>query len=511
MMEGAEKGERAAGSPRPNARLKPVVRNQYLLRPVNVEQLVPQNHPVRAIWVLAGELDLSAFHNEIAAVEGRAGQCATDPRLLMSLWVYAYSRGINSAREISRHCDYDPPFQWLTGLQPINHHTLSDFRAKHGAALDEVFAQLLAVLSYEELITLDRVAHDGTKIRAAAGAKSYRGEKTLEEHLDAAREEVERMRDTPCEELNEKRARARERAAREKQARIESAVEQLQRIQEEKSDKGEVGKVRVSTSDPDARIMKESDGGFAPAYNVQISTDAEAGIVIGVGVSQSATDIGELIPAVDRIEDVLGERPKQVLVDGGFTDKENIEEMARRGIDLIGSMTDTTARNEAALKKRGIAPEFHPRAFTYDEQRNCYVCPAGRDLPFEGRETKGSTQRYRYRGKAADCLECPNRQQCCPGAKRGRSIVRSIDSACVQAFQEKMQTPEAKELYKQRAPLAEFPNAWIKEKLGLRKFRLRGLAKVRLEALWACLTYNVMQWIRLRWRPKREASPMYAG
>jgi len=493
-------------APRADPRVKPVVRNQILIRTVNVERLVPQDHPVRAIWALTGQLDLRAYYDGIGAVEGRAGQSATDPRLLMSLWIYGYSRGINSAREISRHCGYDPPFQWLTGMQPINHHTLSDFRAKPGSALNEVFAQMLGVLRFEGLIPLERVAHDGTKIEANAGDKSFHREKTLEEHLDAAKEEVERMCDTPCEEMNAKRAKARERAARERRERLESAVGQLQKIQEGKSDESEAQRVRVSSSDPDARVMKESDGGYSPAYNVQISTDAEAKVIVGVGVSQSPTDESELIAAVDRIENVTGRRPKQLLVDGAYPTKQNIEEMAARGIDLIGPVADNAARVEASLKGRGIAPEFHPKAFTYDEQRDCHVCPAGRDLPFECKENKGSTQRYRYRAKTADCRECPHRQQCCPKTKRGRSVIRTENSVEVRTFQEKMQTPESKEIYKQRAQVAEFPNAWIKEKLALRKFRLRGLAKVGLEALFACITYNAMQWIRLRWLPKQKAS-----
>ena len=163
-------------------RLKRVNRNQLLLRTVDVEQLVEADHAVRAIWELVGRLDLSRFQEPIAAVEGRAGRPAWDPHLLISLWVYAYSEGVSSAREVERRAAYHPAYQWLTGLQAVNHHTLSDFRVQHQAALDRLFADLLAALSAEGLISLEQVMHDGTKVKAAASGKSFRREETLREH-----------------------------------------------------------------------------------------------------------------------------------------------------------------------------------------------------------------------------------------------------------------------------------------------------------------------------------------
>ena len=160
-------------------RLKRVNRNQLLLRTVDVEQLVEADHAVRAIWELVGRLDLSRFQEPIAAVEGRAGRPAWDPHLLISLWVYAYSEGVSSAREVERRAAYHPAYQWLTGLQAVNHHTLSDFRVQHQAALDRLFADLLAALSAEGLISLEQVMHDGTKVKAAASGKSFRREETL--------------------------------------------------------------------------------------------------------------------------------------------------------------------------------------------------------------------------------------------------------------------------------------------------------------------------------------------
>jgi transposase len=499
---GPERGE-ASRAVRGQRRLKPVERRQLLLRTVDVEKWVAEDHPVRAIWALLGELDLERFSAEIKAVEGRAGRSAFDPQLLASLWIYAYSRGVSSAREISRLCEYHPAYQWLAALEVPNHHTLSDFRIQHQQALDELFTEVLGVLSEADLITLERVRHDGTKVKACASSKSFRREERLRAHLELARQQVQQMGDPRSEELPRRVAQARQRALKEKQQRLASALEQLEQIRAPKSSPSEHEQARASSTDPDARILLQSNGGYDPSYNVQISTDAQARLIVGVGVSQAANDAAELPPAVERVEANLEQVPAEVVVDSGFTNQTTIVAMAAKRINLIGALPDRSAQTVAALESRGVAPAFFPQAFAYDAAANSYTCPAGQRLKCEGREKQGESLRYRYRAPAAACQSCPFKAQCCPDTAKGRSLVRTEDSAVVAAFKAKMQTPEAQAVLKQRAGVAEFPNAWIKQKLGLRQFRLRGLGKVGLEALWACLTYNIQQWIRLLWRPQR--------
>jgi transposase len=497
-----EPSQKTLGTQR-QPRLKPVERRQLLLRTVDVEKLVPEDHPVRAIWALLGEMDLERFSVDVKAVDGSAGRAAWDPHLLAGLWIYAYSQAVSSAREISRLCEYHPAYQWLTAMGVINYHTLSDFRIQHKQALDELFTQVLGVLSEADLITLERVMHDGTKVKACASAKSFRREERLRAHLELARQQVQQMGDPRCEELPERVAKARQRALREKQQRLASALEQLQQIRAAKASPSEHEQARASSTDPEARILLQSNGGYDPSYNVQISTDAQARLIVGVGVSQAANDAAELPPAVERVEANLKQLPAEMVVDASFTNQPTIVAMEAKKINLIGALPDRSAQTVAALQGRGIAPEFFPQAFVYEAAANSYTCPAGQTLRYEGREKQGESLRYRYRAPAAACQSCPFKARCCPGTARGRSLVRTEDSAVVAAFKAKMQTPEAQAIYKQRAGVAEFPNAWIKAKLGLRQFRLRGLVKVGLEALWACLTYNIQQWIRLVWRPQR--------
>jgi transposase len=502
----ADEGLEALGEPgptRPKPRLKFINRQQLVLRQMEVERLVEPDHPVRAIWELVGRMNLGPFYQRIEAVEGVAGREPFDPQLLISLWIYAYSQKVSSAREMARRCEYDPAYQWLTGLEAINYHTLSDFRVQHQEALNQLFTQVLAVLSQAGWITLQRVMQDGTKIKAQAGDNTFRRQATLEKHLEQARQRVREMEESGSEEVSRRVARARERACREKQQRVEAALKQLAQIQAAKSSPSEKAAARASLTDPEARIMVQAKNGFAPSYNVQISTDAQAGLIVGVGVSQAANDEAELEPAVERIAATLGEVPQQMVVDEGFINQSSVMAMDQQQIDLIGPVPDRSAQTEAGLKRRGVSPEFFPSAFVYDAAGDCYRCPAGKTLAYEGREKQGQTTRYRYRARPSDCRLCPLKSQCCPGSRKGRSIVRSQDAPALAAFKAKMQTPEARQIYKQRAGIAEFPNAWIKEKIGLRQFRLRGLAKVTLEALWACLTYNVQHWIRLVWRPQR--------
>jgi transposase len=480
----------------PTKRFKPIDRSQVLLRPLAVEKLVEEDHVVRAIWAMLNRLDLRGLEKNVRAVEGRAGQSGFDPRMLMALWIYAISQAFSSARELSRMCEYEPGCQWITGVQPVNYHTLADFRVEQKESLDEIFIQVLGVMSAEGLVELTRVMQDGTKVKAQAGSNSFRREERLRQHLELAREQVKAMENPESEESSQRVKRARQRAVREKKERLEEALRELQELQRARP-AAEADRVRASETDPQARVMKQSDGGFAPSYNVQISTEASHGIIVAVDVVQAGTDYDQLLDGIERVEANTGQAPGQAVVDGGYIKNTNIEAMAERGVDLIGPVAENNP--EASLQRRGISPEFYPDKFQYDSATDSFTCPAGKTLTFKRRELREGRTEYSYSALETDCSACPFRQQCC--AKRSpRWVIRKEDSESVKAFREKMQTDQAKQIYRLRAQVAEFPNAWIKEKLGLRRFRLRGLKKARIEALWACLTYNIQQWKRLCWR-----------
>jgi hypothetical protein len=266
---------------------------------------------------------------------------------------------------------------------------------------------------------------------------------------------------------------------------------------------------RVSTTDPDARIMKQAEGGTAPNDNVQISTDAAHSLIVGIEVTQAGSDYQQLTPAMDRLEQTGPRAPDQVVVDGGYISSDNIVAMAQRGIDLVGPEPQShavEANRQKSYQHRGVSPDYEAPMFRYVAATNTYVCPQGKSLWYDAKYERDGTMRVRYMAAADDCRTCSAKDRCCPRTRHGRSIERREPLPAIAAVQQQMQTDDARTIYRTRSQVAEFPNLWIKAKLGVRQFRVRGRAKVSLESLWAALTYDIQQWIRLRWRPQRVAA-----
>lgn len=311
-------------------RLRLADREQVEFRACCWNDLLPVEHEARIVWKYVTEMDLSPLLAQIKSVEHNAGHPTTDPRILVALWFYATLRGVGSARELARRCDPQTgeiPFQWICGGVTVNYHTLADFRVAHGECLDAFLTDSVAVLLQEELVTLDRSAQDGMKVRASAGAASFRRKPTLEEHLEEAKRQIEALK----EELqndpaagNARQKAARERAAREREERLQKALEQHAELEAKKKTAEQKEKARISTTDPEARVMKMADGGFRPAYNVQFATDPETQIITGVDVTNSGGDQGKMAPMVEQHEERYGETPDEMLVDGGFAKKEDI-------------------------------------------------------------------------------------------------------------------------------------------------------------------------------------------
>ena len=412
--------------------VKPV-RNQLSLQPMDLEALVPEDHPARGIWALVERLDLSPFYDEIQARGETAGRPATDPAVLLALWLFANSEGVGSARLLERLCDRDAPYRWICGGVPVNYHTLSDFRVKHGKKLDRLMTQVLAALMKEGVVQLKRVAQDGMKVRASAGAASFRRRQSLERCRKEAEEQVRKLRREISEDpsASTKRvAAARERAAKARLDAVEAALAELPEIEEERaerdakkpSDAKRRGEVRVSTTDAECRVMKMADGGFRPGYNVQLATDS-SGFIVGAEVTNRGVDQPCLVPMLDEIKRRTRRTPREYLVDGGYVTLENIEVLSDRGATVY-------------------APVPKPRNETIDPH-----------APKQG------------------------------------------DSPQVAAWRARMGTEKAKRIYVQRGVLAERTNADLRVHRGLDRLNVRGLAKVKALVLLAALSFNLMKLI----------------
>jgi transposase len=319
----------ASGTPR----LRYANRQQGEMRSCAVDSLIPEEHPVRVVWGFVEGLDLTGLLAKIKAVEGGAGASATDPRILLALWLYATLRGIGSARELDRRCREEIAFEWICGGVTLNYHTLSEFRVDHVEVLDSLLTSSVAVLLVQDLVSMERVAQDGMKVRANAGASSFRRRCRLEEFRDEAQAQVEALKnelETDPTAGTRRQQAARQRAAAERAQRLHQALEQLPQIEASKSAKDQ-DKARVSTTDPEARVMKMGDGGYRPAFNVQLATDTQTQIITGVDVTNSGGDQGKLAPMVEQHQERYEERPKEMLVDGGFAKKEDIEKVEQAG------------------------------------------------------------------------------------------------------------------------------------------------------------------------------------
>jgi transposase len=314
-------------------RMRHAVRDQVEFRQVSLDELLADDHEARIVWAYVCGLDLSELLEQIQAVEGGPGHAPADPRILMALWLYATLRGVGTARELNRLCVNHVAYRWLCGGVSMNYHTLSDFRTQHVDLLDRLLTENVACMMSEGLVTLDRVAQDGMRVRANAGSSSFHRKPSLEEALAEAESQVAQLRkeleDDPAACKTRQKA-AQKRAAEERAERVRAALEQLPKIAESKKAK-ERDQARASTTDADARVMKMGDGGFRPAFNVQFATTTDSQVITGVDLINSGSDRGQLAPMLEQHQERYEQVPIEGLVDGGFATKADIEKAESNG------------------------------------------------------------------------------------------------------------------------------------------------------------------------------------
>lgn len=410
-----------------------------ILAEIALDELVGPDHPVRAVWDYVSALDLTPLLSLIRAVEGAPGRNATDPRILLALWMWATSDGVGTARAIDVLCREHSEYRWLAGGVTLNYHTLAGFRSSHAAILEEFLETHVSALLHHGLIDLSCVAQDGMRARASAGTGSFRRAGSIDECQRLVREQIavlKRQADEPLDAVSRRQQAAKSRHARERLERLGAAKEALGAKQAERArqhpkeakERGTAGKPgRASTTDPEARRMTMADGGTRPAFNVQCATTTDTGIIVGVAVTNHGSDNGLLGTMPDQIEKSYGRKPSQALADGGYGSKADVEAAHGRGIDVYTPLKN--AEKELESGKDPHAP-------------------------------------------------------------------KTGDKAGMKALRARMGTPEAKELYKKRASTAEWVNAGMRQR-GLRRFTVRGQAKALAVAALHALVHNLWQTARL--------------
>jgi transposase len=323
------------------ARVKRPDRRQSIFRPQVYDQLIPSDHRARGIVRFTEQMDLEPFYASIKSRGSEPGRPATDPAMLIALWLFATSEGVGSARHLERLCDRDDAYRWICGGVQVNQHTLSDFRVEHGAALDNLLTDVLGVLMHQGLVVLKRVAQDGVRVRANAGAASFRSKDGLKKCLKAAKEQVREVRalldkDDPT--RTDKMREAAERAARDCQMRVEKAIRELGALQATKKSEEEAQKARASTTDPESRVMRMADGGYRPGFNMQFAVDTATRAIVGVGVTNSGSDMGQIAPMLGEVARRTNKKPKEWLVDGGYTSLDDIQSVGEQGVKVFAPL-----------------------------------------------------------------------------------------------------------------------------------------------------------------------------
>ncbi|MBX3498950.1 MAG: IS1182 family transposase [Alphaproteobacteria bacterium] len=415
-------------------RMREPERRQVALRAVDLDSLLAADHPARVIWAYVERLDLSVLEDAIEAREHTPGQAPPSPHLLVALWLYATSQGVGSARALARLCESCDAYRWLCGGVSLNHHGLSDFRSGNGELLDRLLSENVATLSASGVIDLDEVTQDGVRVRASAGAASFRRRKTLHKELRKAQRLVARLKgelDADPEASSRRIKAAQQRAAREREARVAAALDKLAELEAERQRRArthakQVKKQkppRASTSDAQARVMKMADGGFRPAYNCQLATVSQGQIIVDLDVDTTGSDRGLLRPMLENLHQRQSHWPRRYLADGGFHNNDDTEWAAGHGVLVHVPATENKHKSD----------------------------------PYAPRPDDG------------------------PG---------------VAAWRRRMRSARGKAVYKRRT-MGECINARARQ-WGLRQFLVRGVEKVRTVLLWFALANNILAAHRLK-------------
>jgi transposase len=311
-------------------------RAQVELRASDLDSLLPEGHRARLVWAYVMQADLGRIYAGIKAVEGGCGRTPIAPEILFALWLYATVEGVGSARALTRLTQHHDAYRWICGGVQVNYHTLSDFRTDHGDTLDSLLTASVAALLAVKAVTLKRVAQDGMRVRASAGAATFRRRGTLEQHLEAARQHVATLKqqlDADPAALSRRQQAARTRAAREREEKVRNALARLPELEHIKIKQGKKPEeARASTTEAEATVMKMGDGGFRPAYNAQLATDTDAQVIVGVDVVTVGSDMAQLEPMVEQVTERCGRSPEEWLVDGGFPAHDQLEAVADQTI-----------------------------------------------------------------------------------------------------------------------------------------------------------------------------------
>jgi len=475
----------------------PLEYEQHLLFPSNLFNLLPDSHDCYLYKTLFEQLDTSSLESHYS----RSGQNAYHPKHIVSLLIYAYSRSVFSSRQIETRCNEDLSFMYLAKMNGPNFRVRSDFRKDHADFFHHCFKQTVKLAMELNLASLGHISLDGSKFKANSSkhkAMSYKRlkekEHALTVEIDALiaqahrcdEEEDQAYKEQTGYEIPEDLAFKETRLAQVKEAKaaLEARERQLNpgnAIEDKK---------QISFADKDARIMGKK-GAYDYQYNGQISVDEDHQIIVGQHRSQQANDKQEVEPALESIEGTTGQLPEQLSADNGYMSGANLEALEASSIDVYIATNKGEKPAKSSLddtQRRLIKADFD-----YDEVEDCFSCPGGQSLALK-RQTKEGIKIYQ--GVASVCADCPYENRCCQSSKgEARTLQTDDKEGLRQQMNAKMETKEAKAVYKKRKVVVEPVFGQIKNS-GFRQFSVRGREKVAGEFSLVCATHNMKKIVR---------------
>ena len=451
--------------------------------------------------------------------------------------IYGLTHSIRSSRRLEWACGHAVDFMWLVEGRTIDHSTFCDFRTKFKRELKDLFRQIGRVAMHLGLISLNQVALDGTRVRANSSSHATASAKTLAERLKGLDEQIEKVlaeadqvdqreKDLFGDSVSVSALPAELADLKKRQTALGKALEAAKKtdakrakrkstFQHAKRKGSSKRAAKVPVADPESAIMPNKEGGYAPNFNPVAAVDGERGMIVDADVLNEMNEAATVIPTVEQVESTFGQKPEQFLADSTFATGGNLSDLAGRGIEAVMPVeqarlpdenpadrvdpTEPVAESDwPKLPRRAQTGKLDRSAFTYDATKDCYYCPAGCELAFDSVKTQGrdtcAASEYRvYR--CHSCAGCGLAADCLRGNSQSRTVSHDQHEAVRQEVAARLKTESGKKAYAQRAHLAETPNGYIKQVIGLRQFLLRGLDKVRTEWLWACTAFNIRKLI----------------
>jgi transposase len=459
--------------------------DQMLMFPPSVEEWVGEDHPARFIRDFVEELDLRqlGFSVPFSEVGGRFYA----PDLLLKVWLYGYLSRIRSSRQLERACREHMGLIWLTGGNAPDHNSLWRFVNANRAAISELFKQSVKVAVKCEMVGMAVHAIDGTKMKSSSSwgkMSSVEGLEKMQERLDRSvadfMTEIERQEQ---EEMGEYRLPSGMHSALRRKDKIQKALTELE----------ESGLKRVHHCEPEARLMKNRRT-VELSYNAQAVADKKNGIIVASDVVNEGSDNGELVPMLDLVKENLGAVARENLADGGYFSGSQIGLAEERKYDVLVSPPSSETAPSQSSKTR----VYHTREFSYDEARNCCICPHGEELPYLTTKVRGKNKNAFQVYRCRKHRTCPYRSECTT-SKQGREVEISVNHAAIERQRAKREDPVNKRLLSQRKAIIEPIFAWIKRHMGFRRWTVFGLERVRVQWCLICTAINLSK-IYKRWQ-----------